>query len=182
MADDCGRVRTSPAAPCFNSRCLPIRTSRRNRPGGGKTHVKAPMAAAHQAREFHQGCAAADPSSYRAPRRRSPPRKVHHATRCAHPTTHRGADHCDASAPRGAQRAGHAGTGLGRTDRDLLHRQARDCGACRRCLSLSRSDADAEYVGRLHGRRHLIGNRSCSRSRPARGRQRVVAARACESQ
>ena len=67
-ADDCGQAPTSPAAPCFSSRCLPIRTSRRNRPGGGETHVKAPMEAAHQEaspckRRWTRTCnAAADPS------------------------------------------------------------------------------------------------------------------------
>jgi nitrogen fixation/metabolism regulation signal transduction histidine kinase len=40
--DDCGRAPTSPGGPCFNSRCLPVRISRRNRLGGDRRHELRP--------------------------------------------------------------------------------------------------------------------------------------------
>ena len=81
----------------------------------------------------------------------------------------------DAAAPRRAQRARHAGAGLGRADRDLFRRPARHRGAGRRVAGLSRRHADADDVGGRHGRRHLLRDRPRARRRPARRRRRAGA-------
>ena len=67
--------------------------------------------------------------------------------------------------------AGDAGANFGRAGRDLFRRQARHRSARRRRAGLSRRDADADDVGRRHGRRHVVGDRARARRRTPRRRQ-----------
>src|SRR5262249_19313227 len=52
--------------------------------------------------------------------------------------------------------------------RDVFRRQSRPRSAGRRRAGISGGDADADDVGRRHGRRHVVGDRARARRRAAR--------------
>src|SRR5437868_1886952 len=82
--------------------------------------------------------------------------------------TARGTDRFDLAAACVAERAGDAGAGRDRPDRDVVDRAARHRRARRHGARLSRRHADADDIRRRDGRRHLVRGRARSRRRTAR--------------
>ena len=72
--------------------------------------------------------------------------------------------------------ARHVRAVLRRTCGDLFHRQARHRSIGRRRARVSAADADADDVGRRHGRRHVIRDRARARRRQAQRRRCLGAA------
>ncbi len=62
----------------------------------------------------------------------------------------------------------HVRAGLGRSRRNLFRRQTRHRCAGRRRVGFPADDADADDVGRRHGRRHVVGNCPRAWRRPPR--------------
>ena len=90
-------------------------------------------------------------------------------------------DPADAAAADAAQPAGDAGHGAGGDRRDLLRRHPRHHAACRHRPRLPHGHADADAVGRRHGRRRVLRHQPGAGSRrrgtrrspgPARHRHR----------
>ena len=89
----------------------------------------------------------------------------------------RGANRPNAAAACGAQHPRARGAGCGRPGRDLFHRQAGNGFPGGRCTRFPGRDADADDVGRRHGRRHLVRHRTRARRFPPRRRQCIGIAR-----